>query len=77
MECRAILAMCVLVFVFGQALQLVHTLPADPLSSTLLDGIGNVANTATNFREFSLQHGRDVGVTRAVLFFKNIREELG
>jgi hypothetical protein len=69
----------VLVFVFDQAVQPVHTLPADPLSSTLLDGIGNVANTATNFREFSLQRGRQARrcATRAVLFFKNTRQGLG
>lgn len=39
------LAICIILEV------VVHASPAEPLPSTLLDGIGNVANSATNFRE--------------------------
>lgn len=37
--------------VVGVVLRMASTSPAEPLPSILLDGIGNVANSATNFRE--------------------------
>lgn len=37
--------------VVGVVLRMASTSPAEPLPSVLLDGIGNVANSATNFRE--------------------------
>ncbi|EZA59584.1 uncharacterized protein LOC105275375 isoform X2 [Ooceraea biroi] len=55
---RALTATCVVAFI-GQAV-VVHTFPADPLSSTLLDGIGNVANTATNFLTSAVERPRNL-----------------
>ncbi|XP_020282128.1 uncharacterized protein LOC109853943 isoform X2 [Pseudomyrmex gracilis] len=38
----------------------VHALPTEPLPSTLLDGIGNVANSATNFLTNAVERPRNL-----------------
>lgn len=70
MKCRA--TRRALTITICIALQVVvHASPAEPLPSTLLDGIGNVANTATNFRE-SIS---DITRYRGKLNIQNVKEQ--